>query len=87
MGLPAEAIADLEGRRDEFEVLPECWPTVATWLAVETQWRVAPNGRLYGLDYAAVDVALRRLRIDDETGEIFAGLQVMEVAALNALQG
>lgn len=89
MGLPPEAIADLQAqqRAADFEVLPDCWPIVMAWLTVQTQWRVGATGRAIGLDYSAVDVALRRYRIEDEDGEIFAGLQTMEYAALKALQG
>ena len=89
MGLPPEAIADLQAQQQagDLEVPPDCWPTVMAWLAVQTQWRIAPSGRAIGLDYSAVDVALRRLGIEDADGELFAGLQVMEVAALRALQG
>jgi len=54
------------------------------WMRVQTQWRAGMGG-YYGLDYAAVDVALRRARIEDDDGAIFAGLQVMEFAALRAM--
>lgn len=55
-----------------------------TWLRVQTQWRQSFGGPI-GLDYSAVDVVLRRLKICDEDGEIFAGLQVMEFGALRAM--
>jgi hypothetical protein len=51
---------------------------------VQTQWRTGFDGPV-GLDYTAVDVALRRLRIEDEDGALFAGLQVMEFTALRAM--
>lgn len=70
----------------EFDVEPEAWPTVQAWMRVQTQWRVAGMGGLIGLDYGAVDVVMRRLRIADDDGEIFSGLQVMEAAALLALK-
>jgi hypothetical protein len=54
-------------------------------MRVQTQWRHSFGGPV-GLDYTAVDVALKRFRIADEEGEIFAGLQVMEFAALKAMQ-
>lgn len=91
LGLPPEAIEDLKAAHakedaEDFGILPENWPTVQAWMRVQTQWRVAGMGTVIGLDYSAVDVALRRARIEDPEGEIFAGLQVMEVAALEALQ-
>jgi hypothetical protein len=33
-----------------------------------------------------VDVVMRRLRIDDPEGELFEGLQVMEIEALKVLR-
>ncbi|MCE2910213.1 MAG: DUF1799 domain-containing protein [Burkholderiaceae bacterium] len=69
-----------------FEVLPENWPTLLAFLAVQTQWRIGGMGHPVGLDYQGVDVALRRLRIEDPDGELFAGLQVMEIAALDAMK-
>lgn len=42
-------------------------------------------GHTVGLDYTAVDVAMRRLRLDDPDGQLFEGLQVMEHAALRVL--
>lgn len=71
---------------EEFEVLPECWPTVDLFLRVQTQWRFAGMGHPVGLDYNAADVVMRRLGVADPEGKIFAGLQIMEVAALNALK-
>lgn len=60
------------------------WPAVTAFLGVATQWRVVARGmagvlQWLGLDYAAVDVALRRLGAPDA---VFADLQVMEAAAL-----
>ena len=55
-------------------------------MRVQTQWRVSGMGGAVGLDYQAVDVVMRRLRIEDGDGELFAGLQVMEIAALKALK-
>lgn len=53
-------------------------------MRIQTQWRHGFGGPV-GLDYTAVDVALRRFRIADDDGEVFAGLQVMEFAALKAM--
>lgn len=50
----------------------------------QRQWRVAPMGGVIGLDYSAIDVLLRRMGIDT-TPDTFAGLQVMESAAVTEL--
>lgn len=83
-GAPAEWAQGLENDEQEFEIEPDNWNTVQTWLHVQTQWRHGFGGAT-GLDYTAVDVAMRRLRIEDEDGGIFAGLQVMEYGALRAM--
>lgn len=56
------------------------------WLRVQTQWRVAGIGGVVGLDYPAVFAVMDRLKVADEDGELFAGLQVMEVAAMKAIR-
>lgn len=59
------------------------WQSLITWLACETQWRVAATmaGLIWlGLDYAAVDVVLRRSEAADA---IFADLRLMEREALD----
>lgn len=88
-GAPPELIDEMRQAHEEvaeFEVLPENWPTLRAWLAVQTQWRFGGMGTPVGLDYTAVDVAMRRLGMADDDGEIFAGLQVMEIAALGAVR-
>ena len=70
--------------RQTFEVLPEAWPVVQLFLRVQTQWRTGPGG-FVGLDYQAVFSVMERLKIQDDDGELFAGLQIMEAVALNTL--
>jgi hypothetical protein len=65
----------------DFEVDPDCWETLMTWLRVQTQWRTGASG-VIGLDYVAVDVVLRRYRASDD---VFEGLQIMERAALREM--
>lgn len=73
---------------DSFEVMRANWPSVSALLACETQWRgvAGADGRLVwtGLDYAAVDVVLRRQRADDA---VFGDLRVMEAEALQTFRG
>lgn len=66
---------------------PECRRIIEMFIAVDTQWRTHVAGaRLVwlGLDYAAVDIALRRLGIDPTPAE-FRDLQIMEREAMVAL--
>lgn len=69
---------------EEFEVMEENWPAVQAFLRVSTQWRVGGMGGIFGLDYAAVEAALRMLGCDNPR-EIFDSIQVMEYAALPVL--
>jgi hypothetical protein len=43
-------------------------------------------GGLIGLDYPAVDVAMRHGGWEDPEGDLWWGLQVMERAALSAMR-
>lgn len=57
------------------------------FLTLQGSWRLltTPRSTVWlGFDYAAVDVVMRRLAIEDEDGEIFRGLQVMERAVIEA---
>ena len=83
--MPDEWRQALAAEATDFEVWPENWPIVDLWLRVQTQWRSSGFGPT-GLDYVAVDVVMRRLRIEDPDGEKFEGLQVMEIEALKVLQ-
>ena len=74
----------LLARPDVFEVLPENWPTIELFLAVCTQWRFGGMGGLLGLDYPAVDVAVRYLELTVGP-DSFAGLQVMEQTVVSEL--
>jgi len=90
MGAPPEVIDNLVKSAPEpvCLVLPENWDAVQLLLRCQTQWRFSEmSGQLLGLDYAAVDVVMRRAKIEDESGELFTSLQVIEVAAVNAARG
>ncbi len=67
------------------------WPcnvrTYAIWHRIQTQWRRDGMGERTGLDYSGVEVYLRcveRIPPTKQWAEIWAGLQAMEAAALNA---
>lgn len=67
------------------EVWPENWPAVQLFAAVQTQWRVHGfTGRPLGLDYPAVEAAMRMLRIKDRPAT-FERIRIMEAAALATL--
>lgn len=83
-GAPEEVIEEVQPGEVVFEIEPENWDVVVLWSRVQTQWRDSGFGRS-GLDYVAVDVVMRRTGMSDEHGETFAGLQVMEMAALQAM--
>jgi Phage related hypothetical protein (DUF1799) len=69
----------------EYKVWAPNWPAVTAFLGSSTQWRmlVGPERLIWtGLDYAAVDVVLRRGGYEDD---VLADLMVMESAALEVL--
>lgn len=62
-------------------MFPQNWTSLLAWLACETQWQaLAGLGGLtwLGLNYAGVDVVLRRRGWD----HVFEQLQLMEIEAL-----
>lgn len=84
MGVTVEVPRDSAEADGAFQVWRANEDALIAWLAVETQWRVVASmaGLIWlGLDYSAVDVALRRLKSPDR---VFADLQNMELAALEA---
>ena len=74
-----------DARPREFEVFEENWEAVMVFLKAQTQWRVAPMGGVIGLDYSALRW-LFELHPPDNPAALLADVQVMEVAALKALQ-
>lgn len=77
---------DAAGRRrseeSAFDVWDINWPSLGAFLACQTQWRLAvgfSRAVWLGLDYAAVDVVLRRRNLPDQ---VFEDLRVMEAEAL-----
>lgn len=76
---------------DVFEIWDTNWDALQLFLLVGTQWRILAVAGMgggsvirLGLDYSGVDVVMRRRRILDENGQLFADLQVMEHAATEA---
>lgn len=86
--VPDELIETPEESDDMFGVLPANWPAMTAFLACETQWRMVPFAtrtvsRMIrtGLDYAALDVVLRRRGAADE---VFGDVCEIEAGALEA---
>lgn len=62
---------------------PEVRQAVELFCRVGTQWRVAGNGHLVGLDYAALYPLMDRLRLSDQDWDVlFGDIQVLEAEAL-----
>lgn len=84
-GTSEVAIAAAVARQSdhEFEVWPENWPILATFLSLARQWRWVAGGmgppiRL-GLDYPAVESVFRLTGVKSkDRAETFAALQLME---------
>ena len=81
----------MPGDRGDFGggVWPENVAAVAAFLAVSSQWRLAPRGDgavVIGLDYAgaAAGLELAGLRV---TPDLWAAIRVIEVAAVDEMNG
>lgn len=66
------------------------WPdnaeTVATFLALQSQWRVGPLGGYLGFDYPGLQAALAMRGVKPKARrQLFDDLQAMERAALRVL--
>ena len=73
---------------EEFAVWPDNWETSQLFLAMDTQWRVVQGGsgaRIMGIDYAAAWAVINGLVARKGRPEVFAGLVMMERAALPLL--
>lgn len=67
------------------------WPdnatTVEVFARLGTQWRIGARGPI-GLDYTAIPVVLHLLQVAaDQHAEVFAGIRIMEHAALAEMNG
>ncbi|WP_319496324.1 DUF1799 domain-containing protein [uncultured Cohaesibacter sp.] len=85
MGVSVEVTETPED--EAFDIMAKNKDSMLAWLNVETQWKVIASmaGLIWiGLNYTAVDVALRRLSFPDA---VFDDLLVMEKAALPILNG
>jgi hypothetical protein len=79
-GAPAELIEQIKSQsQDEavFEVDPDNWETLMTFLLVQTQWVVSSSGSILGLNYQSVDFVFKMYEVA-KPREIFDGLRIME---------
>ena len=76
---------EYDGVEDEltFGVWRENWSVLELFCSCQTQWRHAGMGGVRtGLDYAAVESVVRMTGRIDAAAELFAGVRVMEHAAM-----
>jgi hypothetical protein len=69
-------------------VWPENWPVLEVFLSMATQWiwTGGMESRRAGLNYTALPLVYEGLDISPERRpDIFRGLRVMEIAALEAM--
>jgi len=71
--------------QDVCMVWPDNWRTVEVFAAMATQWRVAPSGHRYGLDYGVLPAVCDLMRVEKEP-ELFSGLRTMESEILERQQ-
>ena len=83
--MAAAGFAPEDFDQDVIEIWPEHWDIVRFFMRLPTQWRYGMSGRT-GLDYTAVMSLLATLRLPlDKEAEILESVQVMEMAALEAM--
>ena len=84
MGAGTEGLEIEDPDEVGFEVWALSEDSWRAWMACQTQWTATGAGltdiAYLGLDYAGVDVVLRRLRFNDA---VFDDLQIMEAEALD----
>ena len=68
----------------EVDVYPENWPALQLFSSLGTQWRTGMSGAT-GLDYTAVIAVLQFSTAKGQQQERFEEIQIMERAALEAM--
>ena len=85
--LPPEAVEFMKSQRPaDFEVWPENWEPLETFMLCATQWRYFPMGGAQGLDYAAVRAVLQMHGVLDQSAALL-DLRLLECGALAAMRG
>lgn len=70
-------------KKTQYEVCEENWQTVLIFTKLWTQW-VYTQGVAVGLNYNSVEVLFRLEKVKDRS-KVFAGIQIMESAALKIM--
>lgn len=80
-----DAIAEMQSRKDkkDFEVWEENWDIVIMFLRMMTQWNIGFSGAT-GLNYQSLEWLCKLYAVKDSVA-IFEGVQLMEMAALSAM--
>lgn len=69
------------------EVWPENWPSWRLFSEMFGQWRMAPMGGRYAMDYGVLFMRMDRMRLtDDEWESLYLDVRVLEQAALEQLR-
>lgn len=87
-GAPDEVIQSAVAREataDSFILLPDNVAAFSLFMAVATQWRTSING-IVGLDYGAVESALRMMGEPLDDPDRFQRLRLLESAALKVFR-
>jgi len=66
---------------EPFSVWPQHWDVVELFFALSSQWRFAPNGRLAGIDYSAIEPTMKLLG-KTASPQLFLDLRLMENVVL-----
>lgn len=67
-------------------ILPTNWQGLMVFLTLDTQWRRGPHGHRLGIDYGAIEPALRLMGVQRKKWQdVFWRLRTLETAALEAL--
>lgn len=83
MGLEIEAD---EQQSDGLEAWPENEQTIKAFIGMGTQWNVGLSG-VIGLRYEALPIVMRLIGVPSaERGNVFAGLRIMERAAIEEMR-
>jgi hypothetical protein len=80
----AEHLDNAVDEAADFEVMPDAWPAVRTFLMFQTQWRHSFNG-ITGLDYTPLIPYLQKKFRKDWEREL-QYVQIIEFSALTTIQ-
>lgn len=61
--------------------MPENWPAYEVFETCTTQWRIAPSGQYQGIDYPAMESAMRLMNIR-KPHKLFHEIQDFELGAV-----